>query len=536
MAAYLLRILFVTIFFVGLAAQTAVPAEQPAEGETTGSKPPTVRVAGIVLKWIRTDKEANFRRAEFHIVFVHPAEFLVTGPDGSILERTILGDRLLISPEQAGGEHDLNRVFYCDVPVDDAPAPTAGGKQWSRFRGTDGAGVSDAASIPVTWTDRDYNWKVELPGTGHSSPVVRGKRIYVTCGDPKSAGRTVLCLDAADGRTLWRRDYPSKTFRQHRDNSYATATPAADDLGVVITWTTPEQLVLLALDRDGGEMWRRDLGPYVGQHGSGSSPIIVDDPVILANDQGDPKLLARLMGRKEPDTPAGKSFLIAVDRRTGKTRWQVPRRTTLAAYSTPCVHRPDGGKAELIFTSTSHGVTAVDPATGKINWQVDDVFRDRCVGSAVSIPGLVIAGYGHGIRGVRCVAVRPGSRGDGTKPTLAYDVKQSVPLVPTPLIHRGRLFLWADDGVVSCLDVTNGKEIWRERVGGSFYGSPVCVGDRLYCIAKDGTVVVLSASQQYEVLARVPLGEPSYATPAVAGGVMYLRTRSHLFSLGGKTP
>lgn len=415
----------------------------------------------------------------------------------------------------------------------------AADQQWPRFRGPGGAGISRAATVPAEWTDQDYNWKVELPGPGHGSPVLSDGRIFLTCGDPDSARRTVLCIQAADGSTIWRRDYPSKTFRQHRANGYATATPAVDALGVVVTWTTPDEVVLLALDRDGRPLWRRDLGPYVGVHGSGSSPIIVGDLVVLANDQGDPKLLARMMGRREPDTPAGKSFLIAVDRKTGETRWQVPRRTTLAAYSTPCVRRPEAGrtesgKTELIFTSTSHGVTAVDAATGQINWQVDDVFHDRCVGSPVCTAGLVIAAYGHGTRGVRCVAVRPGSRSKGVKPAIAYDVTRSVPLVTTPLVHAGRLYLWADDGVVTCLNVSTGEVIWQQRVGGSYYGSPVCVEDRLYCISRQGEVVVLAASDQFKILARVPLGEPSYTTPAVSNGVMYLRTRSHLFSLGGE--
>ena len=119
---------------------------------------------------------------------------------------------------------------------------------WSRFRGPGGTGVSNVKSIPVTWTDRDYNWKIELPDVGHCSPVVCGNRIFLTCGNMESAARTVLCLDTADGRTLWRRDYPSKTYKQHRDNGYATETPTADKLGVVLAWTTPEQTVLLALD------------------------------------------------------------------------------------------------------------------------------------------------------------------------------------------------------------------------------------------------------------------------------------------------
>lgn len=111
---------------------------------------------------------------------------------------------------------------------------------------------------------------------------------------------------------------------------------------------------------------------------------------------------------------------------------------------------------------------------------------------------------------------------------------RSVPLVPTPIVKDGRLFLWADDGVVSCLNVATGEILWRERVGGAYYSSPVCINNRLYGIARNGDVVVLAASDKFEVQSRVPLGEPVYATPAVAAGVMYVRTRSHLLALGGK--
>lgn len=416
-----------------------------------------------------------------------------------------------------------------------AAAACSKAEDWTRFRGPNGAGLSDATTVPVKWTDDDYNWKISLPGDGHSSPVVWRKRIYVMCADPETAERRVLCLNTADGSTVWRCDYPSEAYKKHGANAFATATPAVDEHGVVVTWTTPDDVVLLALSHDGSELWRRQLGPFVGPHGTGTSPIIVDDVVVLANEQEDYKLLARLMGRKEVG-PAGKSSLISVNRMTGDTNWTVPRETTLASYSTPCTRKTDDGSSELIFTGTSHGITAVDVATGKINWQLEDVFEDRCVGSPTVAAGLVIAAYGHGTAGNLCVAARPGSQSHSRAPAIAYEIKKSVPLVPTPLAVGDRLYLWTDAGIVSCLEVATGQLIWRDRVGGNFYGSPICVGGRLYCVSKTGEVTVLAASDQFEVLARVDLGEPSFTTPAVADGVMYLRTASHLYSLGGHAP
>ena len=402
---------------------------------------------------------------------------------------------------------------------------------WNRFRGPNGSGISNAKTVPVRWTEKDYNWKIDLPGPGHSSPVVWENRIFVTCGDPKTALRTLLCVDAPTGRTLWKQEEPSKTYDQHRDNSYATATPAVDADGVVITWSTPEAVMLLALDLRGRKLWRRNLGPLVSLQGSGSSPILYQDWVVLANDQED---MERSPGRK-PDgpNPAGRSFVIAVDRKTGETRWQTETKTFLAGYSTPCVYQAEGGRAELIFSTTAHGIMAVDPSTGKSNWEFGQPFLDRAVISPVVAPGLVIAGHGAGIRGVRCIAVRPGSAGEAVAPTLAFELTTAIPMVPTPLVKDGRLFLWCDDGVVSCLRVATGETVWRERINGAYYASPVWVNGHLYNVSKKGEVVVVAAGDKFEVLHRIPLGEPSYATPAVAGGVMYLRTSSHLFSLGG---
>jgi outer membrane protein assembly factor BamB len=404
----------------------------------------------------------------------------------------------------------------------------AGAQDWPRFRGPGGAGISDATTVPVKWTAQDYNWKVKLPGEGHSSPAVCGERIYLTCADPATATRMVLCLHASDGRTLWQRDFPSKKYRHNAQNSFATASPAADADGVVVTWTTPEEVTLLALDRDGKDLWRRNLGPFVALHGSGSSPVILGDLAILANEQGDFQTMNR-------PAQAPKSCIVAVDRKTGETRWQIPRRTTWAVYATPCVRQDEDGRTELVFASMSHGFTAVEPASGKIVWETGDLLKE-CVCSPVVADGLVIAGDSYFMQGGHFVAVRAPSRKQGTKPAVAWEIPKPVPRVSTPVVWNGRLFLWSEEGAVACHSVATGQMIWRERMQGAFHGSPVCVGGRLYCISRSGDVVVLAASDKLELLARVPLGEASSATPAIANGVMYLRTRSQLFSLGGRKP
>ena len=204
--------------------------------------------------------------------------------------------------------------------------------QWTRFRGPDGSGIGDSKSIPTMWTASDYNWVTSLPGTGSSSPVVWRDRLFLTCVNGKRSERSILCVNTKDGTIRWKRDSPCKSYRLHRDNDFASATPTVDGDGVVVAWSKPEQLLLFALDLDGNETWRRDLGPFVGLHGFASSPIIADGLVVLANDQMSPERMKRYLPKSYSMVP-GKSFLIAVDRKTGKTRWKVTRRTELAGRS-----------------------------------------------------------------------------------------------------------------------------------------------------------------------------------------------------------
>lgn len=392
------------------------------------------------------------------------------------------------------------------------------GQEWTRFRGPNGSGISEAKSVPVKWTESDYRWKVKLPGRGWGSPVVWGRRLFVLAEEHDGAARIVLCINTADGKTQWERRFDSTSHRKHKRNSYATSTPAVDEQRVYVAWGTPKKLTLMALTHAGKIVWEKDLGPVKGGHGFGASPIVYGDLVVLANDQN------------------GRSSLIAVNRETGRIAWNVPRHSKRLTYSTPCVYERRGRTPELIFTNWRHGITAIDPATGRTNWEVS-VFnqstKERAIGSPVLAGELIIATCGFTNNPKHTVAVRPG---DGAQPTVreVYRVERNVPHIPSPLVYRNRLYLWSDKGIVACYHADTGKLVWQKRVGGNFFGSPVCVDGRLYAVDDRGNVVVLAAGDTFRLLAKNALGEPCQSTPAVSGGTMFIRTQSHLIALGGK--
>ncbi len=392
-------------------------------------------------------------------------------------------------------------------------------QEWTRFRGPNGQGQSDASGIPTQWTAKDYNWRIELPGVGHSSPIVWGNKVFVTSADPDSATMHVLCVSTADGKKLWQRDFPSSSYHIHDFNSFASSTPALDEKRIYVAWATPEHYTLAALTHEGKDVWQMDLGPYESQHGFGTSPIVVDGEVIITNDQDGPN-----------------SFLLAVDAQTGKQRWRLTRKHAEgkqnASYSTPCILNTPQGK-ELIVCSWAHGISSHNLKTGAENWE-SGIFKLRPVGSPALVDGLILASDGEGSGKNTMYALKPGDS-QGHAPELAYKIdRSSAPYVPSMCAAGDLAFLWSDKGIVTCIDAKTGKIHWRERVGGNFFGSPVRVQDRIYCISADGDVVVLAASDQYKLIATNPLGETSRATPAVSDGKMYLRTQSHLISIGGK--
>ena len=393
------------------------------------------------------------------------------------------------------------------------PSPA---QEWTRFRGPNGTGISTATTIPSEWGEKDFNWKIALPGEGHSSPVLWGDKVFLMSGDSASNQVHVLGIGAGDGAILWQRSFPITRYHKHDYNTFASGSPATDGQRVYVCWPTPEHYTLMALDHAGKTVWEKDLGPYAAQHGGGASPIVYEDKVVLANEQD------------------GESFLIAVDAATGETRWKTPRKTSEAVYSTPCVYEPKGGKPMLIFNSQSHGISGVAPDSGKVLWELGDLFGKRTISSPILAAGLLIGSCGSGGGGNYLVAVRPGEAAGGKKPEAAFTIRRSAPYVPTSVCVGELLFLWGDGGVVSCLKASSGEVKWQERVGGNFFSSPVWVDGRLFGVSTRGEVVVVEASDRFRVLARNALGEQTHSTPAVAGGRMYIHTSKHLISIGGR--
>ncbi|MCS7045344.1 MAG: PQQ-like beta-propeller repeat protein [Gemmataceae bacterium] len=390
---------------------------------------------------------------------------------------------------------------------------SAAAQTWSRFRGPNGAGVVE---VGKAWTEQDRLWKVRLAGKGHSSPVLWGKFVFATSGSAADGLRYTQALDRTTGTVLWTKTLAGTKHRHHDDNSWASGTPAADAQRVYVPFASPADYLIVAYEHDGREAWRVDLGPYQSGHGFGSSLLVYDGLVIV------------------PYEHEGQSSILALDAATGAKRWQAPRRSR-TTYATPCLHRPPGRPAELIAVSYEHGITALDPKTGALLWSLD-VFDKGHIETSIASPvcaGELVLGC-SGWLGVRkeVVAVRTSAPAD--KPRIAYTLTRGCPLVPTPLVRGDLLFLWDDDGIVTCADVQTGKTHWQERVDGRYYSSPICAGDRLINVSRAGEVVTLAATRQFRELGRFSLGEGSFSTPAVVERMLLVRSFHHLHAFANR--
>jgi outer membrane protein assembly factor BamB len=414
------------------------------------------------------------------------------------------------------------RRLLTAVLVVSLTSSTLADDNWPRFRGPNGSGLSDLKGLPTTWTEKDYRWSVDLPGTGNSSPVVWGDRLFVTAANEEKLERFLLCYSTRDGKLLWSHGLPFTAEKKHKHNSYATSTPAVDADRIYAFWQSREASQLLAYDHRGTLLWSHDVGPYKVGHGGGISPIVVDGVVALnLNHEGD-------------------SCMLGVDAATGKQKWRVPRDAVRASYSTPCVYTDAAGHDSLIFTSWKHGFTAVDTQSGSVLWEIADVFGrndeedKRSIGSPFVAGGMIYGNCGFVGGKKYMAALKPNADSVNAPPETVFRVERNVNHMPTGIAVNGLLFLWSDAGIVVCTRADSGKEIWTERIGGNFSSSPVCIDGKLYCISDEGEAVVIAAADKFEELGRTMLDEGTSATPAVAGDALYLRTVTKLHALPAK--
>ena len=444
-------------------------------------------------------------------------------------------------------------ILLAAVPLLPATESTSGGSYWPHWRGPSANGVSPDGRPPTEWgPSKNVKWKVKIPGGGSGSPIIWEDKVFVVTavpvetasradapradrprGRPGARGRrgggrsgrggtmrppdshwrfVVMCLDRSSGKTLWEKVAAETIPHEghHAHHGFASASPCTDGERLYAHFGSRG---LFCYDLDGEFLWKKtDFGPMRTRHGfgEGSSPTVHGDFIIVPWDH------------------EGSSFLTALDKRTGKTRWKVERDEP-SCWATPLVVEHDGRKQ--VVASGDNFVRGYDLETGAELWRCPGQ-TGRPIPSPVSGHGLVFVGSGH--RGAFLGAFRLDHKGDieGTD-GVAWTLDRHAPDVPSPLLSGRRLYFHAGrTGILSCYDAVTGKPHFAgERVKGldAVYASPVAANGKLYLTGRDGTTVVVEDREELTIVATNRLDEPVDATPAVAGREILIRAREHLY-------
>jgi outer membrane protein assembly factor BamB len=386
-----------------------------------------------------------------------------------------------------------------------ALAGTAAAADWTEFRGPGGSGISEEKGLPVKWSKTEgLRYKVALPGRGLSNPVIAGGRIYLTaCSGYRQRRLHVLCLDEATGKKLWERQVAATgNTGCNGSTSMAAPTPVTDGKAVYALFATGD---LAAYDRDGTLLWYRSLvGDYpdvTNQVGMAASPVLAGNVLLLPLDN------------------AGDSFVAGVDVRTGKNLWRVKRQRCIN-WVTPLVFTSAGNPAALFVTGDE--ATALDPQTGMVRWSY----------KSEKLTGIPSPAVGDGVLYIpagRLLALKP--RQDGSEPELLWKGPTLTSGYSSPIYYKGRLYGLTAVAAV-CVDPRDGSEVWKQRVDGPFWSSPVLADGKLYAVSNKGRTSVVQLGDKPKLLARNDLDDTINATPAIANGCIYLRSDKYLYCVG----
>ena len=389
------------------------------------------------------------------------------------------------------------------------------GADWPQFRGPTGQGHSTERGLPLEWSEsRNVVWKTQVPGTGWSSPVVAGDRIWLTSA-AEGGGRSLrlLAYDRGSGRQVIDVEVVRITNPPgiSPKNTRASPTPIVEGDRVYVHFGAEGTA---AVSTDGKILWKERF-QYDSQHGSGGSPIVYGDLLIFSCD-----------GPED-------AFVVALEKATGKVMCKTNRRPPFdQAYTTPLAVRV--GDRDQIVSVGAHRAAAYDPLTGKEIWRVSygDGFSN--VPRPVFGHGLVY--IATGFHEPTLIAVRADGSGDVTRTHIAWTLTRSAPLTPSPLLLGDEIYVVNDNGIASCLDAKTGEVQWRERLGGAHSASPIYADGRIYFQSEEGATVVVAPGRTFRKLAENKLDGSTLASIAVSDGSLFLRTDSHLYRIAEARP
>jgi outer membrane protein assembly factor BamB len=403
------------------------------------------------------------------------------------------------------------------APPLDLPKPEEIAKQWPRFRGPGGLGVSAYTNVPATWngkTGENILWKTPVPLPGENSPVVWADRVFLSGATPEK--REVHCFDAADGKLLWQKPVETPVGAAMEppevleDTGFACPTTATDGRRVVAMFANGD---IACFDYAGKRLWARNLGPIKSSYGYASSLNLYRGTVLVLLDQGTPGKM--------------NSSLLALDLGTGKTAWETKRQVP-NSWATPTL--VNTGQREELITCARPWVTSYDPATGKELWQAK-VLDGDIAPSPVFGGGMIFAVN----TGAKLAAIRAGGQGDITATHLAWTAEDGLPEIVSPLTDGKIVLLVTTDGTLTCYAASDGKKLWEKELDHIFKSSPTLVGDRIYLMTEKGLMFIFAASAEgYKELGKAELGEEANSSPAYLDGRIYIRAKHNLYCVGKK--
>lgn len=381
---------------------------------------------------------------------------------------------------------------------------------WPRWRGPQQDGHSAEKDLPVKWSAHNIVWKTDLPGSGQSSPVIWGDRIFLTSYLNGGAERLVFCVDRSSGKVLWQQSaWKGEPEKVHNMNGWASATCVTDGEVVVAFFGRGG---IHAYTVDGKPLWSRDLGRFESPWGVAACPVLVDDLVIQNCDA---------------DVDAS---IVALDKKTGKEVWKTKRRDH-RGWSTPILVT-SGQRRELVVNG-HEGVQAYDPATGKELWFCKG-FNGR--GEPTVTPAGDVLCVVNGLSG-DFYSVKPGGEGDVTETHMAWHTpRRGGRDCPSP-IAVGKFVIVCDmGGVATCYDAADGHIYWKERLPGKYSGSPIAANGLVYILNEAGKTIVIEPGEVLKIVAEndLPAGadEIVRASPTPLGGQLFLRSTKVLYCVG----